>query len=52
MFKKLIKQKYSIYTVRKTYNVEDRRGAYGVLFGKLKGKRSIGKRRRRWRIIS
>jgi hypothetical protein len=34
MFKKLIKKKYSIYTVRKAYNVEGKRGAYGVLVGK------------------
>jgi hypothetical protein len=33
MFKKLMKQKHSIYTVRKAYNVEEKRGAYGGFGG-------------------
>jgi hypothetical protein len=45
VFKRLVK--YSI-VVREAYNMEDRRGAYRVLVGKPKGKRSLGKLRRRW----
>jgi hypothetical protein len=33
MFKKMIKQKYSVYEVRKAYNVEERRGEVRMGFG-------------------
>jgi len=47
MFKKLVKQKYSIYTVRSAYNVEEKRGAYGGFGGE---RDHLKKSRRRWRI--